>query len=117
MQQVLEDLGEKVGILGSLLVGEDGVIVASSMSGSVDEERVAALANTVILSARLALEQNGYRGLKSLVLLADYGKVFLHDIGIGFLTVVTQKDVSLGSAEVEVQSAAQKLVKMARLSV
>lgn len=117
MQHVLEELGDKVGVIGSILVGEDGVVVASAMSATLDEDRVAALANTVILSARLALEQNGIRGLRSLVLLADYGKVFLQDIGIGFLVVVTQKDISLGSAEIEVKSAARKLVQMARLSV
>jgi predicted regulator of Ras-like GTPase activity (Roadblock/LC7/MglB family) len=55
--------------------------------------------------------------LRSLVLVADFGKVFLHDLGIGFLVVITQQDTALGSAEVEVKSAARKLVKMARLTV
>jgi len=117
MQKILEELADRVGVLATLLVGDDGVPVASTINGALDEERVAALANTVILSTRLALEQNGYRGLRSLVLVADFGKVFLHDLGIGFLVVITQQDTALGSAEVEVKSAARKLVKMARLTV
>ena len=44
MYQVLEELNKTSGISGSMVVGNDGIVIAADMDASFEEETVGALA-------------------------------------------------------------------------
>jgi predicted regulator of Ras-like GTPase activity (Roadblock/LC7/MglB family) len=117
MHEILEELNERVGIKGSLVVTEDGITITSSWRGHCDEERVAALAHAIIQSSKTALLRCGLKGFSRCEITADYGKVIILDLGVSFLVVVTDRKVDFASAIVDIQSAAKRIRRLGTISV
>jgi predicted regulator of Ras-like GTPase activity (Roadblock/LC7/MglB family) len=117
MDEILEELNERVGIKGSLVVTEDGIIITSAFRTPSDEERVAALAHAIISSSKTALLRGGLRGFSRCELTADYGKVIILDLGVSFLVVVTDRKVDFASAIVDIQSAAKRIRRLGTIQV
>jgi hypothetical protein len=47
MREVLSELNKTSGITGSMLVGQDGIVIASDLSSGFDNETVGALASSI----------------------------------------------------------------------
>jgi predicted regulator of Ras-like GTPase activity (Roadblock/LC7/MglB family) len=117
MNEILEELNERVGIKGSLVVTEDGIIITSAFRTPSDEERVAALAHSFISSSKTALLRCGLKGFTRCELTADYGKMIILDLGVSFLVVVTDRKVDFSSAIVDIQSAAKRIRRLGTIQV
>lgn len=117
MNDILEELNDRVGIKGSLVVTEDGIIITSAFRAPSDEERVAALAHSIISSSKTALLRCGLKGFSRCELTADYGKMIILDLGVSFLVVVTDRKVDFASAIVDIQSAAKRIRRLGTIQV
>ena len=51
IERILKDLGRVNGVNGSLVVGKDGLIIESEVSGDIDAELVGAMASAVFGTA------------------------------------------------------------------
>ncbi len=112
VKEVVERLGQVKGVVGSILVAKDGLVVASNLSVQVQDEVVAAMVSAVGGTATKASEMMGQGKLKNIVLEGENGKVFLTDAGIGYLGVLTTPDANIGLVRLELMEAKENLRKL-----
>ena len=112
VKEVVERLGQVKGVVGSVLVAKDGLVVASNLSVHVQDEIVAAMVSAVGSTAVKASEMMEQGTLKSIILEAEYGKLFLTDAEIGYLGVLTAPDANMGLIRLELMEANEVLRKL-----
>ena len=109
MYQVLEELNKTSGITGSMVVGNDGIVIASDMDTSLEDETVGALAASITTNIQKSLDRLQQTPLLQVTIEADSGKLFFTDAGIGVLVITAEKDVNIGLIRLEVKNAIDKL--------
>ena len=109
MYQVLEELNKTSGISGSMVVGNDGIVIAADMDTSFDEETVGALAASITSNIQKSMNRLEQTPLSQVTIEASSGKLFFADAGIGTLVVTTEKQVNIGLIRLEIKNAISKL--------
>jgi predicted regulator of Ras-like GTPase activity (Roadblock/LC7/MglB family) len=109
MYEILNELNKTAGINGSMVVGQDGIVIAADMNTGLQDDTVGALASSIVSTVKSSLERLSNEGLKQITVEADKGKIFLTDVGIGILAVTTESQVNVGMVRLEIKSAAEKI--------
>ena len=109
MRSVLTGLADIPGVRGSLVVTQDGMVVDSLIGKSLREEVVGAMAASLILGTRKALDKGQLPPFESLTVVSSHGKLVVADTGTAFLVVILDKNIDLGHAELEIRSAVRKV--------
>jgi predicted regulator of Ras-like GTPase activity (Roadblock/LC7/MglB family) len=117
IQEILDGLREVPGIKGAALVTPDGIIIASSLSVTLNSEVVAGLASFLITTTRRSLREGGLGAFHRFVLQATNGKILLLDLGDSFLVVHTDQFARLESSRLEVEEAAAEIRRASRVNV
>jgi predicted regulator of Ras-like GTPase activity (Roadblock/LC7/MglB family) len=117
VRSVLKRLNDVVGVKGSVVVTKDGIVIASHLSKALQEDMVAAMASNVIQSARRSLAQDGMADFTRITLVATHGKMVFTDTGPAFLVVVMDRNVELGPAGLEIESAAMRIRQLGEIRV
>jgi predicted regulator of Ras-like GTPase activity (Roadblock/LC7/MglB family) len=97
----------------SAVVSVDGLIIASSLPASVEEDRVSAMSAAMLsLGERIAGEL-GRGTLTQVYIHGDKGYVLLTAVGVeAVLTVLARESAKLGLVFLEIRRAADDLAKM-----
>jgi len=109
MYQILEELNKTRGISGSVLVGNDGIIIAADLDTRFQDEAVGAMAASIISTVQKSLEKLKSTPMKQMTIEAEQGKLFLTDVGFGILVVTAEPDVNIGLIRLEIRNAASKI--------
>lgn len=109
MYQILSELNKTSGITGSMLVGQDGIVIAADLHSGIQDDTVGALASSIISSVQKSLEMLKQTPLRQVTVEASQGKFFLTDVGMGVLVVTTEPSVNMGLVRLEIKNAATKL--------
>lgn len=109
MYQVLADLNRTSGITGSMVVGEDGIIIAADMDAVDQDEAVGALAASITASVRKSLERLKHDDLSQVTIETQGGNLFLTASKPGILVVKTEEDVNIGLVRLEINNALNRL--------
>jgi hypothetical protein len=109
MYQILEELNKTTGITGSMLVGNDGIIIAADLDTSFQDETVGAMAASIVSTVQKSLERLKSTHLKQVTIEAEQGKLFLTDVGFGILVVTTEPNVNVGLVRLEIKNTASKI--------
>lgn len=110
MRNILEDLNKEVGFKGSMIITPDGFMVASALGEELEEDLVAAIISSVLVSVKRALSQmNAPDELKACVLNATGGKIMFYDVGNTFLVVVADSSLRIDDGGVAIQSAIHRI--------
>jgi hypothetical protein len=109
MYKILEELNKTPGINGSMIVGQDGIVIAADLNSQLQDEAVGALAASIISTVRKSMERLSSEDLKQITVEASQGKLFLTDVGIGILAVTTDPEVNVGLIRLEIKNAAEKI--------
>ena len=112
MYEVLEQLNKTSGVTGSMVVGNDGILIAADLEASYEGETVGALAASITSNISKSLDRLDSSPLKQVTIEADAAKLFFTDAGMGILVVVTQKEVNIGLIRLEIKHAVTKLQAM-----
>ena len=115
MRKILKALNEVVGVRGSMVVSDDGMVIASCLGRHLDEEKVAAMASSVVMNTRRALERHGIRHFSRFTMSSSHGKMVFNDTGIAYLVVVMDKNIDLGPTDIEIESAAMRIRTMGEM--
>jgi predicted regulator of Ras-like GTPase activity (Roadblock/LC7/MglB family) len=110
MKEILEKLNQEVGIIGSMVITPDGMMVSAALGSGLEEDRVAAIVSSLLVSVRrclLELKTPGCAG--SCILSAAEGKILFFDMGNAFLVVVADKDIKLDAGIVAIRSAIHRI--------
>ena len=109
MYQVLNELNKTPGITGSMVVGNDGIVIAADLETSYESETVGALAASITSTIQKSLERLQTSPLSQVTIEADNAKLFFSDAGPGILVVTTEKDINIGLVRLEIKHAISKL--------
>jgi len=115
MYQILEELNKTAGVNGSMIVGQDGIVIAADLNTQLHDETVGALAASIVDTVKKSMERLSNQSLKQITVEATKGKLFLTDVGIGILAVTTDPQVNVGLVRLEIKNAAEK-IKLAQKS-
>jgi uncharacterized protein len=115
MYQILEELNKTTGINGSMIVGQDGIVIAADSNSNLQDEAVGALAASIVDTVKKSMVRLSNENLKQITVEASKGKLFLTDVGIGILAVTTDPQVNVGLVRLEIKNAAEK-IKLAQKS-
>ncbi len=109
MYQVLEELNKTSGITGSMVVGNDGIVIAADMQASMEDETVGALAASITTNIQKSLDRLQQTPLLQVTIEAATGKLFFADAGMGVLVVTAEKEVNIGLIRLEIKNAISRL--------
>jgi predicted regulator of Ras-like GTPase activity (Roadblock/LC7/MglB family) len=115
MYEILEELNKTVGVTGSMIVGQDGIIIASDLHTQLEDEAVGAVAASIVSTVQKSMTRLSKDNLKQIMVEGSGGKLFLTDVGVGILAVTTDPQVNVGLIRLEIKNAADK-VGLARKS-
>jgi len=114
MYDILYELNRNRGIVGSLLVSDDGMVIALDFKGDVDGDMVAALTASLVKTMGSSLEKIGREPLTQASIEGSNGNVFLFNTGYGILVVMAEKDVNVGLIRLEMRNAAERIAEKVR---
>jgi predicted regulator of Ras-like GTPase activity (Roadblock/LC7/MglB family) len=109
MHQVLNELNKTTGITGSMVVGNDGIVIASDLDATFEGETIGALAASISANIQKSLDRLETRPLQQVTIEAQNAKLFFSDAGMGILVVTTEKDVNIGLIRLEIKNAVERL--------
>lgn len=109
MYQVLADLNRTSGITGSMVVGEDGIIIAADMDAVDQDEAVGALAASITASVKKSLARLKHDDLAQVTIETEGGNLFLTASKPGILVVKTEEEVNIGLIRLEINNALNRL--------
>jgi predicted regulator of Ras-like GTPase activity (Roadblock/LC7/MglB family) len=109
MYNVLGELNKTSGVKGSMLVGNDGIIIAADLDSRLEDETVGAMAASIMSNITKALERLKQQDLERVTIEADAGKIFLNEAGVGILAVITEPQVNVGLIRLEIKNAVNQI--------
>jgi len=110
VKEILDDLNREEGILGSMVITPDGIMVAAALGPNLEEDRVAAIVSSLLVAVRRCLtELKAPHGLTSCSLNAHQGKILFFDTRNCFLVVVAEAETKLDSEVKSIQGAIDRI--------
>lgn len=109
MRRIVEDLIRVDGVIGSLLVGKDGLVVASTLLDDEDAEVLGAMSAAVFGEIDKATKRIGIGMLIDSIIDAQDGSILLLEAQELILVVITQRMVNLGLVKMEMRRAAKRI--------
>jgi len=109
VKEILQRLNGEVDIIGSLVVTTDGMVVASALNPSLDEDTVAALASRLIGASKQSMEMLGENETSQFQICSSYGRMIFLDVGPAYLVVVTHENINVDQTMIAIRSAAYKI--------
>ncbi len=109
MYDVLEELNKTSGVTGSMVVGEDGIVIAANLDANHEDETVGALASSIAAVVRKSMDRLQRDPFAQVTIEADTGKMFLADAGLGMLVVTTEEQANIGLIRLEINHAINRL--------
>lgn len=109
MRQIVDDLLRVEGVIGSLLVGKDGLVVASTLIDDEDSEILGAMSAAVYAEIDKATKRIGIGRLIDSIIDAEQGSILLLESRELILVVITHRVVNLGMVKLEMRSASKRI--------
>jgi predicted regulator of Ras-like GTPase activity (Roadblock/LC7/MglB family) len=109
MYEILEEINKTSGVNGSMIVGQDGIVIAADLNTQLQNEAVGAVAASIVSTVQKSMSRLSSDALKQVIVEASNGKLFLTDVGIGILAVTTDPQVNVGLVKLEIKNAAEKV--------
>jgi len=111
VETILQRLTDLDDIIGAVLVGKDGLIVAGTLR-SEDEEVLAAMSAAVIGSINNYTTQINSGEMRHVIIETNTGAVQLAEVGDLILVVTTNPTGNLGRVRLEMQKSCQQLTEL-----
>ncbi|HEX6541183.1 MAG TPA: roadblock/LC7 domain-containing protein [Ktedonobacterales bacterium] len=107
METILQRLMAIDGVTGALLVGKDGLVVASAMDD--DDELVGAMAAAAYDASGRYIDQLSIGDIRHVLFETTRGVVQVSDAGDLLIVVRSARDANIGRVRIEMQQAAIRL--------
>lgn len=117
MKRILEELNDKIGARGSLVITRDGIPIASTTRAEFDTERVAALTQKTLAACGALVRRLGQEHIDRFYLTADSGRMIFVELESAYLVVITRISADGEQVMLEVDSAARRIERATRITV
>ncbi|WP_456472313.1 roadblock/LC7 domain-containing protein [Methanocaldococcus sp.] len=112
IEKILVEINKTDGVKGSMVVGKDGLLIASELPKDIDAELVGAMVSAAYGAAERAAEEIKLGNIKQSMIEGEFGKVLMIDAGDNILVVLTEDKVNLGLVRIIMKKAVEKLKAM-----
>ena len=109
IDRILSDLNKVDRIKGSMVVGKDGLVIASQMPSGIDVELIGAMASAAFGSAERTASEINQGILQQMMIEGEHGKTLMTDAGEGILVVLTDSGVNLGLVRISMKRSTEKV--------
>jgi len=110
LRELLEGLSRgNPDILGSAIVSDEGLIVASFLPGDLDEHRISAITAALRAVANRAAQQIALGNVERIMMFAERGGAVICSGKFSSLIVLTRPDAKIGLVLMDVIEAVDKL--------
>lgn len=109
MRDVLRELNQEVGIKGSILLTQDGIVAAAELGPGLEHDTVAAITSAAVKAFHQALSPLGEAPFSKFVLTASYGKMVFLAAGEAYLVAVLDKDIKIDVSMLAIEGAARRI--------
>lgn len=109
MRRIVEDLIRIEGVIGALLVGKDGLVIASTMLEDEDAEVLGAMAAAMYGTLSKACERIGVGTMTDSIVQAADGTIHLVEAEDILLVVIAEKQVNIGMIKIEMRRASKRV--------
>lgn len=104
-------------IRGGLIITKEGMTIESNLENSQDADALGAFMSQIALTIKNSLTELGHAEFTRYVIQSSKGRVFLVDLGMAVLIVLTELDVDAGKMNVALFQAANEIKKSGRLEI
>lgn len=104
------------GVKGAALITNDGLVVASSLDESFQDDVIAGLTSYLLMTTRRCLAEGGLGKASHYVLTATHGKTILVAVEDSTLVVVLDQFADVQQTRREAQEAAQRIRRASRIA-
>lgn len=110
MRETLAKLNSELGLLGSMVMTPDGIMVAAALGPGYDEEATAALVSAFVVPLKRSFAALGRKeGFASCTLSASRARVLLVDMKNSYLVVIARPEERVDAAATAVQNAIHRI--------
>jgi predicted regulator of Ras-like GTPase activity (Roadblock/LC7/MglB family) len=109
LEKILEDINRSPSVVGSLICGKDGLLIAHAVPSNIDPEVVSAMASAILGTGERSVSEIGHGDLDQVMIEGSSGKTLMRDVGDGVLVVLTQPDVNLGMIRMDLQRVSKEI--------
>lgn len=109
IHKILQQLNHQVGVKGSMVVGQDGLVITAELGEELNQEIVAAMACNTIRATKRAINLLGHEKFDRFILISAYGRIVFIDIDPACLLVVTDKNIKIDLTLLEIEGAARRI--------
>ena len=117
MAQVLRQMNQRAAAKGSLVVTNDGMVVAGVMEEEMRKDIVGALSSFLISATVRCLKQGGIGSFGRMMMTATHGKVVIQSLRDYFLVVIADQFADTESTLEAVTEAGQELRTLMQINV
>ncbi len=115
MYEILDQVNKIRGVQGCLVMGKDGIVVASDISTEVSDAAVAAVASQVLGSLQGALRRMELGSFSRFVVTGSDARIVMLDAGNALLITLLDADVNMGLVGVELKRARDRVSERSKL--
>jgi predicted regulator of Ras-like GTPase activity (Roadblock/LC7/MglB family) len=115
MKTILSNLNKTPGIRGCMIVGRDGILIASDFSTDVPEEQMGAIASQMHNAIGGALARLNLGAFERFLIGGSENKLLLVDAGTTILCVLLKRDANMGLVNVEIGHSAEAVAKNSKM--
>ncbi len=117
MENILKQLNAKTGAKGSVVVTQDGMVVAGEINWEVQKDVVGALSSFLVMATDRCLQQGNMGKLNRMTMIATHGKLIIISLGECFLVVLVDQFASVDQVSPVSDATGQGLLKMTQMKV
>ena len=115
IHESLAELRRANGVKGCMLLTADGLVVAETMDARYRDDVVAGLSSYLLMTTNKVLAEAGLAAFDQFTVHATHGKTVFVNLDGSFLVVLLDQFADLDGCRQEIQGAAQRLRRTARL--
>ena len=115
MRTILANLNKTGGVLGSMVVNRDGIVVASDFSVEADEPGMGAVSSSILSALQSALKRIEMGKFSRFVISGSEGKMAMVEAGQAILLVLLGRDVNMGMVNLEIKEAASAIREKSKM--
>ena len=116
MKDILAKLNKTSGVMGSMIVNRDGIVVASDFSVEIQEKSVGAVSSSILAALEGALKRIDMGKFSRFLITGSEGKVAMVNAGNTILLVLLNTEVNMGMVNVDIKDAAATVTERAKMS-
>ncbi len=115
MKEILKGVNALRGVDGSMVITDDGMVVAAVFGPGLLEESVAAVASRFIVATRALVETLSFGGASRFLLRSKQGVFILIPAGHAYLALVGNSNYDAKAAQPQLLATARKIAEMFKI--